>query len=150
MGRSPQFTVRRVDWSGAGDALRRVRTSVFVDEQNVPVELEWDGIDAQCTHVIAESATGDAVGTGRLLPDGHIGRMAVLKPWRRRGVGSAILKELLAAAADAGHASAVLNAQTQAARFYARFGFEAISGEFMEAGIPHRTMRLALVKPTRS
>jgi predicted GNAT family N-acyltransferase len=146
MARSPQFTVRRVGWSDAGDALRQVRARVFVEEQNVPQELEWDGVDPQCTHVIAESATGDTIGTGRLLPDGHIGRMAVLKPWRRCGVGSAILNELLAAAADAGHASAVLNAQTQAEIFYARFGFEVISGEFMEAGIPHRTMRLALIK----
>lgn len=147
MARSPQFTVRRVDWIAAEDALRRVRTSVFVDEQNVPAELEWDGIDAQCTHVIAESEAGDPIGTGRLLPDGHIGRMAVLKPWRRRGVGSAILKALLAAAAEAGHASAVLNAQTRAESFYARFGFEVVSDEFMDAGIPHRAMRLALIKP---
>ena len=75
--------------------------------------------------------------------------MAVLRHWRGRGVGGAILEELIAAAAAAGHANAVLNAQTHALKFYARFGFEIVSDEFMEAGIPHRTLRLALIKPKR-
>ena len=147
MSRTAEFTVKRVSWSAAGGGLRAIRKTVFVDEQRVPEELEWDGLDAQCIHVLAETAVGEAIGTGRLLPDGHIGRMAVLQRWRGQGVGSAILKELIAAAIEAGHPSAVLNAQTRALEFYARFGFEVISDEFMEAGIPHRTMRLSLIKP---
>ena len=127
--------------------LRAIRTSVFVDEQGVPEELEWDGLDGQCTHALAQSAAGEAIGTGRLLPDGHIGRMAVVRHWRHKGVGSAILKVLIAAAADAGYASVALNAQTHALEFYRRFGFESEGGEFMEAGIPHRSMRLALIRP---
>jgi predicted GNAT family N-acyltransferase len=142
----PEFTVRRVSWSEAGGQLRAIRTTVFIDEQNVPVELEWDGLDVQCLHVVAESATGEAIGTGRLLPDGHIGRMAVLKPWRGRGVGRALLLELLAAAGDGGFESVELNAQTRAIDFYARFGFRVMSGEFMDAGITHRTMRVDLIK----
>ena len=149
MSRSPQFTVRRLSWNEAGDVLRSIRKSVFVEEQSVPENLEWDGLDAQCLHVLAQTAAGEAIGTGRLLPDGHIGRMAVLRQWRGRGVGGGILKELIAAAAEAGHANAALNAQTHALEFYARFGFEVISDEFMEAGIPHRAMRLELIKPKR-
>ena len=149
MSSSPQFTVKRIRWHEAGDALRAIRTTVFVDEQKVSQELEWDGLDEQCTHALAQTAAGEAIGTGRLLPDGHIGRMAVVKLWRRKGVGSAILKELIAAAVDAGHVGVVLNAQTRALGFYARFGFEVESDVFMEAGIPHRSMRLALLRPKR-
>lgn len=149
MSGSSQFTVKRISWHEAGDALRAIRTTVFVDEQRVPEELEWDGLDEQCTHALAQTAAGEAIGTGRLLPDGHIGRMAVVKLWRRKGVGSAILKELIAAAVDAGHDSVVLNAQTRALGFYARFGFEVESDVFMEAGISHRSMRLALLRPKR-
>ncbi len=149
MNCSSQFTVKRVSWLEAGDVLRAIRTTVFVDEQRVPEDLEWDGLDEQCTHALAQTAAGEVIGTGRLLPDGHIGRMAVVKHWRRKGVGGAILKELIAAAVDAGHASVVLNAQTRALEFYARFGFEVKSDVFMEAGIPHRSMRLVMIRPKR-
>lgn len=142
----PVFTVRRVSWSEAGYRLRAVRTAVFVDEQNVPVELEWDGLDADGLHVVAESINGEAIGTGRLLPDGRIGRMAVSKPWRGRGVGRALLLDLLAAAREGGLERVELNAQTHAVGFYARFEFRLVSGEFMDAGIPHRTMQMDLIK----
>ena len=82
MNDSPQVVVRRVEWSEARDQLRAIRINVFVREQHVPEELEWDGIDETCLHVLAEAAGGEAVGTGRLLPDGRIGRMAVLAHWR--------------------------------------------------------------------
>ena len=87
--------VRRVNWHDACDRLRAIRTSVFVQEQHVPEELEWDGLDEHCLHVLAEAAAGDAIGTGRLLPDGHIGRMAVVAAWRGRGVGGMLLAELI-------------------------------------------------------
>ena len=130
--------------------MREIRTTVFVDEQGVPAELEWDEWDEKCTHALARATTGEAIGTGRLLPDGHIGRMAVVMHWRRKGVGSAILDTLIAAAIDAGHACVALHAQTHALAFYARFGFEVESDVFMEAGIPHRSMRLTLIKPKRA
>ena len=142
-----QVTVSRVDWNASGTALRAIRTAVFVDEQNVPAELEWDGIDERCLHVLATTPAGEAIGTGRLLPDGHIGRMAVLKPWRGNGVGSMILAELLEAAREQRHLVVELSAQTHAIEFYRRHGFEAVSGEYLEAGIPHRTMRWSPVKP---
>ena len=144
MNRCVSFSVSRVTWEEAGPQLRSVRTAVFVEEQGVPAELEWDELDDDCEHVIAESSTGDAMGTGRLLPDGHIGRMAVLRPWRGRGVGRALMAELLAVARVRGVESVELSAQTHAIGFYERFGFAVVSSEFIEAGIPHCRMRLAL------
>lgn len=147
MNGSPQVRVRRVGWSDAHDELRAIRLTVFVREQHVPEELEWDDIDGECLHVLAETAAGKAIGTGRLLPDGHIGRMAVLAPWRGRGVGGMLLAELIAAARERGHAAVELSAQTHAIGFYRRFGFEVVSGEFLDAGILHRTMRCLPVRP---
>jgi predicted GNAT family N-acyltransferase len=147
MGRSVEVTVRRVSWNTAFAELRAIRKTVFVDEQNVPEELEWDGIDEQCVHVLAATATNEKVGTGRLLPDGHIGRMAVLAHWRGQGIGGLLLAELIAAARERRHQFIELSAQTHAIGFYRRFGFEVVSGEYLDAGIPHRSMRMSLVKP---
>jgi len=144
------FSIARVAWSAHADALRAVRKTVFVVEQRVPAKLEWDGIDDRCVHVLARSSSGAAIGTGRLLPDGHIGRMAVLKRWRGRGVGSGMLVELLAAAREHGFERVELSAQTHALGFYRRQGFTAFGGEYLEAGIPHRAMRLKLVKRKRT
>jgi predicted GNAT family N-acyltransferase len=139
-----EIRVREVVWEQAAPALRAIRHQVFVCEQSVPVELEWDGLDPACRHVLAETARGEVVGTGRLLPDGRIGRMAVLAPWRRTGVGSALLHELLVMARARGDTAATLHAQTYVAAFYRRAGFEVIGPAFMEAGIEHVPMRLVL------
>jgi predicted GNAT family N-acyltransferase len=136
---APPISVRAADWNDDRAALRSVREQVFVHEQAVPIELEWDEFDPLCLHVLAEAA-GQAIGTGRLLPDGHIGRMAVLKSWRGRGVGSALLDALLRLARDRGIARVRLNAQSGAVAFYRRHGFAAEGEEFIEAGITHRSM----------
>ena len=136
------FTVRLVDWSDAGDGLRSVRRAVFITEQSIPEEMEWDEFDAVSRHAIAEDAAGAAIGCGRLLPDGHIGRLAVLSAWRGRGVGAALLRHLVDLARARGHVRAILNAQTQAMPFYARHGFVAEGDEYLEAAIPHRTMAM--------
>ena len=138
------FRVREVSWDEAGERLRAIRHRVFVQEQGVPEALEWDGCDAGCRHALAENTDGKAIGTGRLLPDGHIGRMAVLQAWRRAGVGSALLRELLAMAASRDDACVVLHAQVYVTAFYRRAGFDVVSPEFMEAGIPHVRMQLRL------
>lgn len=135
------FVVRAADWVADGALLRAIRADVFIDEQKVPAELEWDADDARAWHVLALTAGGTAVGTGRLLPDGRIGRMAVLKHWRGRGAGGALLTELLRIAQAAGLHSLVLNAQTHALGFYAGFGFRPEGEVFLEAGIPHQAMR---------
>jgi len=138
------FHVRRADWERDGERLRRIREAVFVHEQHVPSELEWDGSDRGCLHVLAEAAEGMPIGTGRLLPDGHIGRMAVLATWRRCGVGSAILTELLRMAAEQAMSEVILNAQTHALSFYQHHGFIAEGEVFVDAGIDHQRMRRAL------
>jgi predicted GNAT family N-acyltransferase len=139
--------VRHADWAVDGAALCALRREVFVLEQGVPEADEWDGLDPGCEHVIALAAGGGAIGTGRLLPDGRIGRMAVRQSWRGRGVGSALLAALIARARERGFEQARLHAQTHALGFYQRHGFESFGGEFLDAGIPHYAMRLAL-KPT--
>lgn len=133
-----------VPWATHAGVLGAVRREVFVVEQHVPEDLEWDGLDPGCRHALATDAAGRAIGTGRLLPDGHIGRMAVLASWRGRGVGGALLARLVAIARARGDAVAVLNAQTHAVGFYRRAGFEVSSAEFMDAGIPHVEMRRVL------
>jgi predicted GNAT family N-acyltransferase len=142
------FRVVRADWQRDRERLRQIRTAVFVDEQRVPPELEWDGLDESCLHVLAEDSRGTAIGTGRLLPDGRIGRMAVLPAWRRGGVGGAILSELLRCALQEGLTEVVLNAQTHALGFYAHHGFAAEGELFLDAGIEHRRMRRKLVQAT--
>jgi len=138
------FTVRLVDWAVAADGLRAVRRTVFIEEQAIPEDMEWDEFDSVCRHAIAEDASGRAVGCGRLLSDGHIGRLAVLRDWRGRGVGAALLVHLMALARSRGHARAILEAQTLAMPFYVRHGFAAAGDEYLEAGIPHRTMTRTL------
>lgn len=144
MTATPTFSIRRAVWSADAPQLQSVRRAVFIVEQQVPEELEWDADDPVATHVLALAADGQAIGTGRLLPDGHIGRMAVSASWRRRGVGLAILRWLIACARARGDAAAHLHAQTHALGFYARAGFIAHGTVFMEAGIPHQAMTLSL------
>ena len=145
----PLFAVREVEWAAAREPLRAVRRTVFIEEQHVPEELEWDDEDARSRHVLAATEDGKPVGTGRLLRDGHIGRMAVLREWRGRGVGSALMERLLRLAHEMGHEMVSLHAQTHAVGFYARHGFSVAGGEFMEAGIPHVVMTRYLTADKR-
>lgn len=138
------FSVHQAAWPADSAALKGIRTEVFILEQRVPEEDEWDGLDAACLHALAVDAEGAAIGTGRLAPDGKIGRMAVLKEWRGRGVGTGILEFLVAAARSRGLGECQLHAQSHALGFYAHRGFESVGEEFMEAGIPHRRMRRKL------
>ncbi len=112
-------------------------------EQSVPLDLEWDGRDPEYTQVLAYTPGGEAVGTARMSSAGQIGRMAVLAGWRRSGVGSALLAELLTVAREEGLSEVYLNAQTGALDFYMHHGFLAEGEVFLEAGIPHRRMRRA-------
>ena len=147
------FTIRVLSWDAARSLARPLREAVFVHEQGVPIEQEWDELDSCSDHAIALTPAGEAIGTARLLPETgsagvfRIGRMAVLKPWRGCGVGAALLNALLERADGRGARSIVLHAQTHASGFYQRFGFTAEGGEYLEAGIPHFTMRRELLNP---
>ena len=137
-----KHTIRLGDWATLGLDATAIRFEVFVDEQKVPAEIELDDMDAVCLHAVAYDDFGAAIGTGRLLPDGHIGRMAVRQPGRGTGVGGAILSLLMQKARERGDTAVVLNAQTVAAPFYARHGFVQQGQVFEEAGIAHVEMRL--------
>ncbi|MGY8526847.1 GNAT family N-acetyltransferase [Paracidovorax citrulli] len=139
-------TIRLLPWSEARDTARAIRYAVFVEEQGVPVELEWDDHDEVCWHAIAHGADGTPVATGRLLPDGHIGRMAVLARARGTGIGALVLEALMEKGEALGYAEFALNAQTHAMGFYRRAGFEPVGEPFEEAGIPHLAMR-RVVRP---
>ena len=132
------------DWTAMRAGAEPVRHAVFVEEQKVPPEIELDDFDPVSLHALAFDPAGRLLGTGRLLPDGHVGRMAVLRQARGTGVGSALLAALLQAARARGDREVALSAQTHAIPFYERFGFVAEGEEYDDAGIPHRRMRRAL------
>jgi predicted GNAT family N-acyltransferase len=132
--------VKILPWADARTAAQCIREAVFVAEQGVPREIELDDWDERCEHALAYDASGRPVGTGRLLPDGHIGRMAVLRESRGQGVGGEVLEALIERARERGMRCVALNAQTHAAPFYARYGFIVAGETFMEAGIPHVAM----------
>ncbi len=139
-----EFSVHIVSWHDAEPLLRTLREAVFMREQGVSSELEWDGLDEGCRHALALTTKGDAIGCGRITLDAHIGRMAVLPEWRCRKVGTALLEALLDEARGRCYAEVELDAQVQALPFYRRFGFEEEGEVFMDADMPHRKMRLRL------
>ena len=142
------FRVEAIDYAGGVDDLRAVREPVFVQEQQVPIELEWDELDPLCVHVIARDAAGKPIGTGRLTPERKIGRMAVLPEWRGRGVGDALLLALIQEAAQRRWPELRLHSQASAVGFYVKHGFVPYGDRFMEAGIEHQSMRRQIGGPT--
>lgn len=139
------FTIIETDWARDAPRLSAVRRKVFIDEQGVPEAMEWDEHDAAALHVLALSIEGTPIGCARLLPDGHIGRMAVLPAWRGLGIGKALLAAILDAAQTRGLATIKLSAQTHAAGFYAAAGFTTAGTEYEEAGIQHVAMQINLI-----
>lgn len=140
------FHVQSASWSTPSDreALRALRLEVFVGEQGVPEALEWDDLDTDSIHVLARDERGQPIGCGRLTPEHKIGRMAVHSIWRGKGVGVALLRELVARARALAWPDVALDAQIHALDFYAREGFVAEGDVFDDAGIPHQLMRLTL------
>ncbi|MFJ8665842.1 GNAT family N-acetyltransferase [Streptomyces sp. NPDC093600] len=154
---SAGFSVREALGQDDRDACFAVRRDVFVVEQNVPQEIEYDVYDATAVHVLAVREDGLPLGTGRLLHGadaagktggdasvGSLGRLAVSRAARGLGVGAALVRAIEDAARERGLKAVDLHAQTQALGFYERLGYEAYGPEFPDAGIPHRAMRRAL------
>ena len=135
------FTVKPIYWDASQKEVKAVRNKVFVEEQGVPPGLEWDGLDQHSYHVLAYAPDGLPNGTGRLMQDGRIGRVAVLQEWRGKGVGHALLDLLLVIANKMGNEEVKLHAQLQVVNFYKKRGFTKQGKEFMEAGIPHIAMK---------
>ncbi len=136
------FTVEIVDWSGEKARLSSIRTEVFIEEQQVPPDLEWDGLDETAIHLLALDADGRAIGCVRIIEPNIIGRMAVCKFWRRHGIGDTLLTTAVRLCRQRGHGPIQLSAQTHAIPFYERAGFQVCSEEYQDAGIPHCDMQL--------
>ena len=138
------FTAHTLAWCDGETLLRQVREAVFMREQGVGAELECDGLDEACQHVLAINKKGQAIACGRITAQGKIGRMAVLPEWRGKQVGSAVLEALLSAVHGRELVHIELAAQTQVTGFYVRHGFVTVGEVFMDAGIPHIMMRLTV------
>ncbi|WND21616.1 GNAT family N-acetyltransferase [Streptomyces violaceus] len=154
---TPRYAVRVAEDPTDREACFAVRKEVFVGEQGVPEDLEYDAYDAGAVHVLAVREDGVPLGTGRLLygeaavaqtgagPSvGCLGRLAVAGQARGLGVGVALVRAIEDAARARGLAAVDLHAQTQALGFYERLGYEAYGPEYLEAGIPHQGMRRSL------
>ena len=144
------WQIKITNWSTLNDqeAIKAIRQTVFIEEQHVPIALEWDGLDKECLHVLVSDTHAHNVATARMQlahPAAHIGRMSVLKPYRHQGIGSLMLKALLEQASLSGVEEVKLNAQTTAVDFYQRYGFASVGEEFQDAGIPHYKMVLKII-----
>jgi predicted GNAT family N-acyltransferase len=144
MNDEPDFHIRRAFWQTDKGHLRFIRSEVFIREQNIPEDKEWDDLDEQSYHVLAEDREKKAVGCGRLTAHGHIGRMAVLKAQRGHGIGQTILKILMGVARDRGFGVVALSAQRDAVAFYEAHGFRVEGDAYEEAGISHCWMTCPL------
>ena len=142
----PMVEVRVGSWEELGRDARHIRTLVFIEEQGIPMQMEWDEADPDpaCVHAVAYNRFGQPLATGRLLEHvpgvAKIGRMAVSQAMRGSGVGRAVLDALMKAARERGYREAVLHAQTSASAFYSRAGFMPRGSMFEEVGIPHIEM----------
>ncbi len=134
------IAIHPATWADDRAALMAVRRAVFIEEQGVSEDEEWDEHDACCEHLLATTTKRDAVGTARLHPSGRVGRVAVLKSFRGLGIGHALMLEIILLASTRGLPQLVLHAQLQALEFYRRLDFEVCGEEFLEAGIAHVEM----------
>ncbi|MEM7193505.1 MAG: GNAT family N-acetyltransferase [Pseudomonadota bacterium] len=134
------ISISIVNWETYGADLSRLRVKVFVEEQDVPLELEVDDMDSDYKHAAAFDSGGALIGTGRLLPSGKIGRMAVLSDYRNQGVGRKILDALVEQAKTSKLKSIYLDSQLTAVNFYKKSGFVPQGEIFLDAGIEHITM----------
>jgi predicted GNAT family N-acyltransferase len=133
-----------VSFSDHQDAITLIRYTVFSLEQGVDPAIDFDGLDAEALHVVC-SDNGTPVGTGRMLDDGHIGRVAVLNEYRSRGAGTGIMTELINTAREKKFIRVYLYAQVNAVPFYDKHGFTVCGRNFMEAGIMHTQMQILFI-----
>ena len=142
-----RIEVYRAEWLSDHLAIRSVREAVFVREQGVPEDIDFDGLDPLCYHVLAYAHPEAAVGTARMQTDGHIGRIAVLTHWRERGIGTLLVRALLELAIELRLGAVYLHSQAHAVQFYEKLGFEKQGDLFFEANMPHYKMVKMLTIP---
>jgi predicted GNAT family N-acyltransferase len=145
---APSFTVRAAESVSDRDSCFRIRTAVFVEEQQIPLEIEMDEYDSEAVHFLLVTACDDTpIGTARLLDKAgvaKIGRVAILKGFRGAGLGKVLMEGMMAEARKRGFREAMLDSQVYAIPFYETVGFVAEGEEFLDAGIPHYRMRREL------
>lgn len=134
--------IQLISWSEGAQELQSIRTEVFMREQGVSAELEWDGLDEAATHLLLRNAHNEAIGCARILHDAHIGRMAILKAWRNKGYGAAMLNAAIEFCCEHHAKTITLSAQVNAIGFYERAGFSVCSEVYLDANIPHQDMQL--------
>lgn len=150
MSDAPSFVFHITRWKHHQTELSAIRKQVFIQEQGVPEELEWDDDDNRALHILAEviqSGKTLAIGTARIIiknKQAHIGRMALLPPWRHQGIGAKMLQTCIDECQKQGVQQITLNAQVYALPFYQKAGFQVSSDEFMDAGITHKEMTLTI------
>ncbi|PST95100.1 GNAT family N-acetyltransferase [Photobacterium iliopiscarium] len=128
------------------ESIRLVREQVFIQEQHIDPEIEFDGLDTQAVHVLVVGGE-QPLGTGRILANGHIGRIAIMQAARGQGLGVKVVRALVEYAKQQGYPKVDLGAQTHAVDFYRKLGFTPYGDEFMEANIPHQAMVMLLDHP---
>ena len=128
------------------ESIRLVREQVFIQEQHIDPEIEFDGLDTQAGHVLVVDGE-QPLGTGRILANGHIGRIAIMQAARGQGLGVKVVRALVEYAKQQGYPTVDLGAQTHAVDFYRKLGFTPYGDEFMEANIPHQAMVMLLDHP---
>lgn len=138
------FTVSLIGWHDGEPLLRSIREAVFIHEQGIPDTLEWDGLDENARHALALSLQGNAIGCGRILPNGHIGHIAVLPQWRRQKAGTAIMEALLDYARTQGYPQVSADAQPSSMPFYRKFGFAEQGEALANKGLQEIRMFLNL------
>ena len=141
------FRIETTRYDQHQTCIQWVRRKVFIEEQGIDPALEWDVHDAEATFAVALNAQNEVIGTGRLLHNGKIGRMAVLPAYRRQGIASALLQHLLRLAKQQGHQHVVLSAQQSVMALYLKHGFEPVGPPHEEVGIPHQTMQCEINNP---
>ena len=135
--------IEQVTWACAKQVLMQIRTDVFIDEQHVEPDFEWDELDLNAVHLLAQ-IDNKAVACLRIIDYKKIGRMAVLKPWRVLGIGKVLLVKAIEICNQQGSQQIILSAQSHAVGFYTKAGFEVISDEYCDVNIPHVDMQLTI------
>jgi predicted GNAT family N-acyltransferase len=139
------FTIEKIGWDSPKQALlKAVREVVFIHEQHVPLYIEWDEHDADAIHLLALDSSGQAIGCARILKKGRVGRMAVLREWRGKGLGQALLEEAITICKSLGMQNISISSQTHAIKFYQKAGFSVTSEAYIDANIWHVDMQRAI------
>jgi predicted GNAT family N-acyltransferase len=137
-----QYNIKQVSWASHEAELRIIREQVFIIEQHVPSDIEWDEHDKNAMHLLVEDKQQNPIGCARILSNGYIGRMALLQEWRGLGIGQALLEQAIGICWGNKVKQILLSAQTQVVKFYQKKGFEVISKPYMDANIWHVDMQL--------